>query len=243
MPCASASVPSDAGVDIHDYLEVHPFHAGRRYRPANKAELVRAVIESGAASLRAQGTQYSLSSAGDADNVVSTDQLHFQLSQPLGRARNVPAGRLRGGADYLSQVAADPRVVGRAFVHVEAGVKVKNLYRDLHDCGLDLPTAGAGGGQSLAGALSTGTHGADIQTPVLGDWIRAVHLVTTGGQEVWVTSADSPFAHPGAMGAPDLCGDARIIADDAVLDALRVGAGRFGIIYAYIIEVLPAYGL
>ena len=243
MPCASPSVPSDAIVQIHDYLEVHPFTAAARYRPANKAELVRAVINSGTESLRALGTNYSLSSVGVADNVMSTNRLNLHLSQPLGGAQGVPAQRLRAGPDYLAQLAGHPRVVGRAFVHVEAGVKIKDLYVDLRGCGLDLPTAGDGGAQSLAGVLSTGTHGGDVLTPVLGDWVRAMHLVTSGGQEVWVTSANSPFAHPGVNGAPDLCGDARIIADDAVLHALRVGVGRFGVLYAILIEVLPAYGL
>ncbi len=44
------------------------------------------------------------------------------------------------------------------------------------------------------GAVSTGTHGGDFQVPPLSDWVRALLLVGPGGQEWWVTSADSLFA-------------------------------------------------
>jgi hypothetical protein len=176
--------------------------------------------------------------------VISTDLLNLHLSQPLGGSPPLPASRLRPGVDFLDSIRRfDSRVAGRYIVHVEAGTKVKDLLRDLHDCGLDLPTSGAGGGQSLAGALSTGTHGADFRVPVLVDWIRAVHLVSSAGQEFWITSANSPFGGPGSVATPDVCPDVQVIADDSVLNAVRVGVGRFGVIYSLVLEVLPAYGL
>jgi hypothetical protein len=150
---------------------------------------------------------------------------------------------VRSGVDFLASFGNDPRILGRCFVHVEAGIKLKDLYRDLHDCGLDVATAGAGGGQSLAGALSTGTHGADFRVSVLVDWIRAVHVVSTAGKEFWITSVGSPFASPAPAPHLDICGDAQFVIDDSVLNAVRVAVGRFGIIYSLVLEVLPAYGL
>ena len=51
--------------------------------------------------------------------------------------------------------------------------------------GLALPAMGAGGAQSLAGSLATGTHGAEMDRQPLMDAIRAVH-VGPGGQEWWI---------------------------------------------------------
>jgi hypothetical protein len=50
---------------------------------------------------------------------------------------------------------------------------------------------GAGGGQSILGALSTETHGSDVQLSPLCDYVRAIHLVGPGGQEWWVEPAES----------------------------------------------------
>lgn len=242
MPCPSLSVSSDSGVEIRDLLELHPFTAGYQYRPSNKAELVRAVIESGSSSLRALGSSYSLSKAGEAANVVSTDLLNWHLSQPLGASRPLPADRLRPGLDVFALIKHDPSVAGRCFVYVEAGIQIRHLLReDLKGCGLALPTMGAGGAQSLAGALSTGTHGADFGVPPLADWIRAVHLVGTGGQEWWITPKGSLFAGEPILVA--LCDDARVVAEDDAFNAVCVGVGRMGVIYSMILEVVPAYGL
>jgi hypothetical protein len=150
---------------------------------------------------------------------------------------------VRPGVDFLASLRNDPRVAGRCYIHVEAGIKIKELYRDLTECGLDLPTAGDGGGQSMGGALSTGTHGGDFRVPVPVDWIRAVHLVSSAGQEFWITSAGNPFGGAGSATQLDICPDAQFIVDDSVLDAVRVGVGRFGVIYSLVFEVLPAYGL
>ena len=43
--------------------------------------------------------------------------------------------------------------------HVEAGITIRNLYEKLNQEGLALETMGGASGQTLAGAISTGTHG------------------------------------------------------------------------------------
>src|SRR5687768_12633130 len=126
MPCPSKEVFSEPGADIRDYLELHPFTAGVQYKPQNKAELVAAVAAStqGARSLRALGTNYSLSNAAVAEDVVDTSGLSMHLSQPYSAGtKPLAPGRLRGsGSDFLRKVCADDgRAAGRRFVHVEAG--------------------------------------------------------------------------------------------------------------------------
>jgi hypothetical protein len=248
MPCPSKGLPRVPGAKVTDLLQIHPFTAGVEFQPRNKAELVNAVATSARRprSLRALGANWSLSDAAVADDVVCTDALQFHLCQPhpTGRAL-LAANRLRdGGSDFLMKVlSADGRAVGRHFVHVEAGVKIRQLLLDLKACGLALPTMGAGAGQSLAGALATGTHGADIEVPPLVEWIRAVHLVGPGGQEWWITPEVSVFSTEQVLKLQNWCDDARMVANDNAFDAVRVGVGRMGVIYSMILEVVPAYGL
>jgi hypothetical protein len=49
--------------------------------------------------------------------------------------------------------------------------------------GLVLETMGGSSGQTLAGAISTGTHGGDIFMGPLADCVLAIHLVGAGGTQ------------------------------------------------------------
>jgi D-arabinono-1,4-lactone oxidase len=248
MPCFNGNFQGTADASISDYLELHIFTADQSYRPQDKADLVAAVVKTAQASrsLRALGTNYSLSKAAVADDVIDTSALSMHVGQPFPAGVSpLPGSRLRNGGSRLlaSLCASDGRAAGRHFVHVEAGIKIRDLLADLKSCGLSLPTMGAGGAQSLAGALSTATHGADFRVPSLVEWIQAIHLVGAGGQEWWITPAKSIFADERVMTMPDWCDDARIVADDDAFDAVRVGVGRIGVIYSMVLEVVPAYGL
>jgi hypothetical protein len=249
VPCPSQDFVSTLGQEVADFLFLHSFTAGVQFEPQDKPELVAAVVAStrSGRSLRALGSNWSLSAAGVADNVVDTGALRMFLSQPypLGVAPLDPS-RIRGsGSDFLAKACAgDPRAAGRHYVHVEAGIKIKDLLTDLGSCGLALPTMGDGAGQSLIGALSTATHGADFQVAPLVEWIRAVHLVGPAGQEWWITPQASLFGDALlASTLPDWCPDARVVSDDDAFNAVRVGVGRMGVIYSVILEVVPAYTL
>jgi len=191
MACASASVPTQQNVLVEDLLVVHPTTAVKRYQPSNRAELVAAVMRAAAEGrgLRPLGSNWSLSGTGVAPDVIDTDALSRHLSAPFPNpGQPLPPERLRGGGgdgDFLRRACtADVRLQGRHFVHVEAGIKLRHLLADLAGCGLSLPTMGDGAGQSLAGALSTGTHGGDLRVPPLVEWVRAVHLVSASGREI-----------------------------------------------------------
>lgn len=248
MSCASGSVPTRQDVLVEDLLCVHPVTAARRYRPADRGELVAAVTRAAAEGrgVRPLGSNWSLSDTGVAQDVIDTDALSRHLSAPFPNpGQALPPERLRGGGDFLRRACADDvRQRGRHFVHVEAGIKLRDLLADLAGCGLSLPTMGDGAGQSLAGAISTGTHGGDLRVPPLVEWIRAVHLVSATGREIWITAGDSPFAAaPLVTQLPDWCPDARFIADDDTFAAVRLGAGRMGALYAIVLEVVEQYTL
>ena len=246
MPCQSNSVASVPNKEVTDLLFVHPFTAATYFQPQNKAELVAAVMQAkqSGRSLRAIGSNWSISLAGVADDVVDTSALQ-RFGQPRPTLNNpLPAGCIRGaGSDFLAKACArDSKTAGRHFLAgtVEAGIKIKELLADLSSCGLSLPTMGDGAGQSLIGALSTATHGADFRVPLLIDWIRAVHLVGPTGQEIWVTPEASPFGFPPLVTMlPGWCADARFVPNNDAFNAVRVGVGRMGVVYAVVLEVVP----
>ena len=249
MPCRSNSVASVPNKEVSDLLFVHPFTVANYFLPVDKSELVTAVMHAkqSGRSLRAIGSNWSISLAGVADDVVDTSALQSFLGQPRPTPNNpLPAGRIRGaGSDFLAKACArDSKTTGRHFVHVEAGIKLKELLADLSSCGLSLPTMGDGAGQSLIGALSTATHGADFRVPPLVEWIRAVHLVGPTGQEIWVTPEASPFGFPPLVTMlPGWCADARFVSNNDAFNAVRVGVGRMGVVYAVVLEVVPQYTL
>jgi hypothetical protein len=156
--------------------------------------------------------------------------------------------RLRSVLDYVT----DPNVGallqptlpnGRSLVHVEAGMKIAALNAQLAARGLAMPTLGGSNGQSIAGALSTSSHGGDFDEPPFCDLVHAVHLVGVGGQEYWIERETAPITLNAGLRRVLPCPDTLVVRDDEALDAVIVGLGRFGIIYSLVLEVVPAYSL
>ncbi len=128
--------------------------------------------------------------------------------------------------------------------HVEAGITIKDLYTNLDRLGLALVTMGGSSGQTLAGAISTGTHGGDKFMAPLADSVLAIHLVGTGGTQYWVEPSsgitDSSLLRQFVV--PDI-EPKNIIYDDATFDAVLVSLGCMGIIYAVVLRVREPYDL
>jgi hypothetical protein len=127
--------------------------------------------------------------------------------------------------------------------HVEAGIKIVDLNDALEAAGLGMITLGGANGQSLAGALSTSTHGADILQPPICDVVQAIHLVTVGGQEVWIERASEPLTTDARLRPVLPCGETQIRRDDDLFHAALVACGRFGVIYSVVLKVRPSYRL
>jgi hypothetical protein len=104
-----------------------------------------------------------------------------------------------------------------------------------------MPTLGGSNGQALAGAISTSKHGGDWQQPPLPDVVRAIHLVTVNGQELWIERASNPLTRDDNDNKALLdvlpCKDTTVMRDDRLFDAVRVACGRFGVIYSLVLEV------
>lgn len=158
--------------------------------PRTRQELAQAIVD-GPAPVRVVGAGHSFSGG------VPTEGTLISL-------------------DHLARVLdADP-ATGR--VRVEAGIRLKALSNELHARGLAMPNLGDIDAQSLAGALSTGTHGTGTRFPNLAGQVESVELVLADGRE-------------------------RTIADGEALRAARVSLGALGVIVAVTLRCVPAFKL
>ena len=242
---------------IKDFTRSNKYLAARVYTPSNKQQLVAAILEGESLNkkVKAQGSCYSFTAAQNADDyLIKTDSLNMHLSQPHPPRRwvsdelvRLPEDRIRKGFDstrLFPLIRPEvPLKEGTYLIHVEAGIKIKRLLKDLRDSGLGLPTMGSGGGQSLAGAISTGTHGSDFNIPPLSDFVRAIHLVGPGGREWWIEPSLGVVGGPGLTSLPEWCDSTSIIRDEEFFRAALVSLGRLGVIYSIVLQVRDQYWL
>ena len=162
----------------------------RFVRPRTRAEVAEAIV-AGPAPVRVTGAGHSFSGA-------------------------VPTAGTLISLDHLARVLDADAAGGR--VRVEAGIRLHALSRELHTRGLAMPNLGDIDAQSLAGALSTGTHGTGTRFPNLAAQVEAVELIGADGRE-------------------------RTIADGDALRAARVSLGALGVIVAVTLRCVPAFRL
>lgn len=189
--------------------------------------------------LHVVGSGWSFEDCAKSDGVmVRIDQLNRALHYVVGEwGKDVGANTGTALRDEWRQTRNDHHQL----VHFEAGIRVADFTEQLAAVGLAMPTLGGSNGQSLAGAFSTSSHGGDWQQPPFPDVVRAVHLVTVSGQELWIERESNPITLQSNEDTELLkalpCQDTNIIRNDRIFDAVLVACGRFGIIYSMVIEV------
>ena len=145
--------------------------------------------------------------------------------------------------------------------HVEAGTRIYELYCRL-DTGDDnireslafelpdykgpwaMPTLGGAGGQTIVGALSTGTHGGDVLAAPVADAVQAIHLIGPEEKQYWL---ERLLPNGAAMVEDEalkkLYGPIEISRDAEFFNSVLVSAGRMGIIYSVVLRVVRQYAL
>jgi hypothetical protein len=229
--------------------------------------------------LHAAGSHWALSQAAISDHSFIETHDWNNLFPAMGRTLySVVPGCLSAGFLNELQAPSTSEIEVRAqsyYFHFEAGKRIYQLYAELDVgdgsnneslCALmkaqfnnssfegswGFFTLGGAGGQTVVGALSTGTHGGDFDRPPIADAVVALHLVADGGKHYWIERSrrGQPFftdetklrALYGAAkyGGPDnFC----VIYDEDVLRAAMVQVGRFGTVYSAVIQVTRQYGL
>ncbi|MBV9338492.1 MAG: FAD-binding protein [Solirubrobacterales bacterium] len=196
----------------------------RTYQPASIAE-VSAIIreaERDHATVRAVGSGHSWSDVALTRGfLLKTDKLaHPAATEP----------------DFLAT-----EWEGRHLVRPEAGIRIKELNTYLDGQGLALSNMGGYDHQTIAGVISTSTHGSGITFGPLGDFVRSLDIVAAGGAVYRVEPAHGPTDRA-AYEAHH--GNARtLVQDDDWFNAVAVGMGCMGVICTVMLEVEPKYYL
>jgi L-gulonolactone oxidase len=120
--------------------------------------------------------------------------------------------------DRLDRVLEVDREAGT--VKVEAGIGLRELNRRLDAIGLAIENLGDIDRQSIAGAISTGTHGTGAGLQSMSAQVAAIELVGPDGESREIDDGDP-----------------------SALAAARLGLGALGLIYAVTVRVVPAFTL
>jgi hypothetical protein len=242
--------------------------------PTSLDEVVRICTDPSYGPLHAAGSHWALSDAAVSDGTFIETHDPAERHQILGLGKTlydvVPGCMDAGLLDSLAHSRAD-----NLFVHVEAGKRIYQLYSELDylaDSKQDDPkslreklrqrgnaeyegpwaleTLGGAGGQTIFGALNTGTHGGDIRLPPIADSVVAMHLVVDGGQQYWI---EPDFVVTGVPGGPFHLVDedqlqrqypnVQVIRDDELFNAVLVSVGRFGVVYSVVLKAVRQYSL
>ena len=119
--------------------------------------------------------------------------------------------------DNMTQILNVNREAGQ--VHVQAGATLHDFCRELHNYGLALPNLGDIDVQSIAGAISTATHGTGSGLGNLATNVVAMTLVNGKGEIVELNE-----------------GDPRI-------SIAAVGVGALGVVCEVVLQCVPSFRL
>lgn len=106
-------------------------------------------------------------------------------------------------------------------VTVQAGITIAELSRELARRGLALENVGDIGYQTIAGAISTGTHGTGLRFGGLATQVAGLELVSGDGTVVRCSPEENP----------------------SVFAAARLGLGALGVISSVTLRCRPAFNL
>jgi hypothetical protein len=126
-------------------------------------------------------------------------------------------------------------------VRVLAGTHLRDLNPALEREGLALPNMGGYDAQTIAGVVSTSTHGSGLAFGPFPDLVQSLDLVVAGGKVVRV----EPDAGPSDRATFEtLYGASReLIQADDVFDAAVCGMGCMGLIHSLVLRVREKFWL
>jgi L-gulono-1,4-lactone dehydrogenase len=145
--------------------------------------------------------------------------------------------------DHLSQVElADPTTLrpraGANLVWVGSGTHLRTLNPALEEMGLALRNMGGYDAQTIAGVISTSTHGSGLAFGPFPDAVRSLELVVAGGRALRLEPAEGP-TDPGAFAEQGV----ELVQDDERFAAAICGLGTIGLLWRVMIEVREKFWL
>ena len=162
------------------------------------------------------------------------------ISKPTGAMLDLSNYRRLGKVpDAWLGAAAAPPVVPML---VGAGITINVINRELAAQGLALQTSGASDGQTLAGAIATGTHGADLRVGALHDTVLALHVVVSPTESVLIQPQGGLLNQQAADSLTSWFGiECRLRSDDQLFRAAQVHLGSLGVVLNVVLAAVPLY--
>lgn len=215
-----------------------------KFQPNDEQDLLDAVLWNAREEkkIRAVGSGHSHS------KVAAPDQSFIELS--WYPAKNTLDGLIR----KHNHQWLDSGVPTNDLRRIQAGATIKYLNRHLLlNDGKALINQGSFDGQTLAGAINTGTHGTGARIGSLADTVKSLELITV---EESPTHANKPLVRKYRIEpASDPITDRRtfeddvgnhgvtLIQNDEIFHSVVVGYGVMGVTYEYTIQVRDKYFL
>lgn len=118
--------------------------------------------------------------------------------------------------DFNSVTDVSPET---GLVTVQAGIRLRDLGRELDKHGLSLPNLGSIDSQSVAGVIATGTHGSSSRYGLFSECVRGLSVTLANGQTVRCSATNNP----------------------SLFRAALVSLGALGIVTEMTLQAVPAF--
>lgn len=196
--------------------------------PTSLEQLVAIIDDAGSKNqrVRAVGSGHSTSDITRTDGAILIDPHQMASIMDVDTAT-------------LSQSGSDTNLI-----RVQSGILIKDLNQQLDNRGLALVHMPAYDGQTISGAMSTGTHGSGAKRGPMVSMVRSIVMVVENGTVFQIEPVSGaitdPTKFPGTLSeAPGV--PVVLLQNDDWFHAAQVSMGCLGVIYSYTIEVTTAF--
>jgi hypothetical protein len=136
-----------------------------------------------------------------------------------------------------ASIAANYKGDKNQLIFAQCGNSVKELNDLLRKKNRSLKTCGASNGQTIIGAISTGTHGAAMDFGATQDYVVGLHIITGPDRHIWLERASYPVVSDAFIGRLKT----ELVRDDELFNSAVVSFGAFGFIHGVMLETEPLY--
>ncbi len=173
--------------------------------------------------LRVHGSEWSLSKVGLAEHRLINPKMLSRIVFSLPKAQ------------VSTRYAGDHKKL-RFF---EAGVSISAVNQYLFNADLSMKASGSNDGQTLVGALSTGTHGSAFDFGGIPEFVVGLHIVTGPNKHVYLQRESTRVMRKSFADSFS----AEFVQNDDAFNAALVSFGSFGIIQGVMIEARELFVL
>lgn len=171
--------------------------------------------------LRALGGGWSWTKIATVNNGVMLD------TKPLNTIFDITASSI--SASYTGNP--------QQLLFAQSGNCVWELGKHLRQSNRSLKTSGASNGQTIIGAVSTGTHGSAFDFGATPEFVIGLHIIVGPNRHIWLERASAPVVSDSFI--QNL--QTELVRDDELFNAALVSFGSFGIIHGVMIETEELY--